>query len=65
MCVCVSVGNLGNFHCCRGEYAPAVPYYQQYLTLSPQLQDLEGEGKVCHNLAYTHYCLGQYSEAVR
>ncbi|CAB1318257.1 unnamed protein product, partial [Coregonus sp. 'balchen'] len=60
-----ALGNLGNFHCCRGEYVQAVPYYQQYLTLSPQLQDLEGEGKVCHNLAYTHYCLGQYREAVR
>ncbi|PWA26519.1 hypothetical protein CCH79_00001228 [Gambusia affinis] len=57
--------NLGNFHSWRGEYAQALPYFQQYLALSPGLQDLEGEGKVCHNLAYAHYCLGQYKDSVR
>lgn len=57
--------NLGNFHSWRGEYAQALPYYQQYLGLSPGLQDMEGEGKVCHNLGYAHYCLGQYRDAVR
>ncbi|CAG05315.1 unnamed protein product, partial [Tetraodon nigroviridis] len=57
--------NLGNFHSWRGEYAQALPYYQQYLALAPGLQDLEGEGKVCHNLGYAHYCLGQYRDAVR
>ncbi|KAF3849226.1 hypothetical protein F7725_015723 [Dissostichus mawsoni] len=57
--------NLGNFHSCRGEYAQALPYYQQYLALAPGLQDLEGEGKVCHNLGYAHYCLGQYRDSVR
>lgn len=57
--------NLGNFHSWRGEYAQALQYYQQYLALAPGLQDLEGEGKVCHNLGYAHYCLGQYRDAVR
>lgn len=57
--------NLGNFHSCRGEYAQALPYFQQFLALAPGLQDLEGEGKVCHNLGYAHYCLGQYRDAVR
>lgn len=60
-----SPANLGNFHSWRGEYAQALPYYQQYLSLAPGLQDLEGEGKVCHNLGYAHYCLGQYRDAVR
>lgn len=62
---CFLSANLGNFHSWRGEYAQALPYYQQYLTLAPGLQDLEGEGKVCHNLGYAHYCLGQYRDAVR
>lgn len=57
--------NLGNFHSWRGEYAQALPYYQQFLALAPSLQDMEGEGKVCHNLGYAHYCLGQYRDAVR
>lgn len=61
----IFAANLGNFHCWRGEYAQALPYYQQYLGLSPGLQDMEGEGKVCHNLGYAHYCLGQYRDAVR
>lgn len=62
---CLFSANLGNFHSWRGEYAQALPYYQQYLALAPGLQDLEGEGKVCHNLGYAHYCLGQYRDAVR
>lgn len=57
--------NLGNFHCCRGHYKQALPHYQQYLLLAPGLHDLEGEGKVCHNLAYAHFCLGQYQDAAR
>ena len=57
--------NLGNFHSGRGEYAQALPYYQQYLALSPGLQDLETAGKIFHNQGYAYYCLGQYRDAIR
>jgi hypothetical protein len=38
--------NLGNFHCGRGDYASAVPFYEQYLAMSQELKDAEGESKV-------------------
>lgn len=43
------LANLGNFHCSRG-IVQAAPIHEQYLRLAPDLQDMEGEGKVCHNL---------------
>ena len=57
--------NLGNCHSSRGEFASAVPFYENYLMLSQELNDVEGEGKACHFLGYAHYCLGNYKEAIR
>ena len=42
-----------------------MPFYENYLMLSQELGDVEGEAKACHFLGYAHYCLGNYKEAVR
>ena len=57
--------NLGNCHSSRGEFSQAVPFYENYLMLSQELNDIEGEAKACHFLGYAHYCLSNYKEAVR
>lgn len=57
--------NLGNCLSSRGEFAQAVPYYEQHLMLSQELGDVTAEAKACHFLGYAHYCLGNYREAVR
>lgn len=57
--------NLGNCLSSRGEFAQAVPYYEQHLMLSQELGDVIAEAKACHFLGYAHYCLGNYKEAVR
>jgi tetratricopeptide (TPR) repeat protein len=57
--------NLGNCHSSRNEFSQAVPFYENYLMLSQELNDIEGEAKACHFLGYAHYCLGNYKEAVR
>ena len=53
------------FVCLAGEFGQAVPFYENYLMLSQELNDLEGEGKACHFLGYAHYCLSNYKEAIR
>lgn len=57
--------NLANCLSCRGDFAQAVPYYEQNLALSQEMGDVAAEGKACHFLGYAHYCLGNYREAVR
>ena len=57
--------NLGNCHSSRGEFLQFVPYYEQYLMLSQELHDTEGEARACHFLGYAHYCLGNFKEAMR
>ena len=57
--------NLGNCHSSRNEFSQAVPFYENYLMLSQELNDIEGEAKACHFLGYAHYCLSNYKEAVR
>ena len=57
--------NLGNCHSYRNEFIQAVPFYENYLMLSQELNDIEGEAKACHFLGYAHYCLSNYKEAVR
>ena len=57
--------NLSNCHSSRGEFAHALPYYEQYLMLSQELHDTEGEARACHFLGYAHYCLGNFKEAIR
>ena len=42
-----------------------MPFYETYLMLSQELNDIEGEAKACHFLGYAHYCLGNYKEAIR
>ena len=42
-----------------------MPFYENYLMLSQELNDIEGEAKACHFLGYAHYCLSNYKEAVR
>lgn len=42
--------NLGNCLSSRTEFAEAIPYYEQYLMLSQELADIEGEAKACHFL---------------
>lgn len=57
--------NLANCLSSRSEFSEAIPYYEQYLMLSQELADVEGEAKACHFLGYAHYCIGNYREAVR
>ena len=57
--------NLGNCHSSRGEFAHAVPNYEQFLMLSQELHDTEGEARACHFLGYAQYCLGNFKEAIR
>lgn len=57
--------NLANCLSSRGRFEEAVPYYENYLMLSQELHDVEGEAKACHFLGYAHYCLGNHREAVR
>lgn len=42
--------NLANCLSSRAEFAEAIPYYEQYLMLSQELSDVEGEAKACHFL---------------
>lgn len=42
--------NLANCLSSRSEFAEAIPYYEQYLMLSQELADVEGEAKACHFL---------------
>ncbi len=60
LCACA-----GNCHSSRGQFGQAVPFYETYLMLSQELNDIEGEAKACHFLGYAHYCLGNYKEAIR
>lgn len=57
--------NMANCYSSCGDFALAVPYYENYLMISQELHDVEGEAKSCHFLGYAHYCLGNYKEAVR
>ena len=47
-----SLCNLGNCHSSRNEFVQAVPFYENYLMLSQELNDIEGEAKACHFLGY-------------
>lgn len=49
--------NLGNCLSSRSEFAEAIPYYEQYLMLSQELADVEGEAKACHFLGTTSILL--------
>ena len=49
--------NLGNSHGSRIEFVKAVAIYKNYLILSQELNDIEGEAKACHFLGYAHYFL--------
>lgn len=42
--------NLANCLSSRSEFSEAIPYYEQYLMLSQELADVEGEAKACHFL---------------
>lgn len=42
--------NLANCLSSRAEFAEAIPFYEQYLMLSQELSDVEGEAKACHFL---------------
>ena len=52
------LGSLGVAYYSLGDYAKAIDYLQQHLTIARQIKDRESEGIALGNLGNAYYSLG-------
>jgi tetratricopeptide (TPR) repeat protein len=57
-----ALGNLGIAYLSLGEYAQAIDYLQQSLTIFREIDHRNGEGLALTNLGNAYNCLGDYSQ---
>lgn len=56
-------GNLGNTHYLLGDFAQAVRYHEERLSIARQFGDKAAERRAHSNLGNSHIFMGQFEEA--
>ena len=59
------LGNLGVVYDLLGNYAQAIEYHQQSLTIAKEIGDRRVEGIALGNLGNAYHSLGNYAQAIR